>query len=133
MTRMFGVDISGIINREIGGRLTDAAQVAVLTKSTPGTRTGNLTGGTNPTTTDYTGKGFIDTQARAFLDGSLVRDGMLIIVLIGDSLLDTAGALGVPDPGDRITIESVTYQIPEDGRIDRDPAAATYTCEVRKQ
>lgn len=124
--KLFGVDISGEIARNIGPGVLDAT----LTKSTPGTRTGNLTGGTNPTTTTFTGKGFIDTQRVRFQDGSLVREGAKVVVLIGDTMKDSSGNLGVPEPGDRITIEGTTFTIPEGGRIDRDPAAATYTCEV---
>ena len=74
-------------------------------------------------------KGFIDSQAVTFADGTQVRAGMKVVVLIGDTI---DGGNQAPVPGDRITIEGTLYVIPEDGRIDRDPAAATYTCEVRE-
>lgn len=125
--KLFGVDISGLIKSAIGPGVLDAT----LTKSTPGARTpGSLTGGTNPTTTSYTCKGFLDTQAVQFLDGTAVREGTKVCVLIGDTI-DNGNV--APAPGDRITIEGITYVIPEGGNIDRDPAAATYTCEVREQ
>lgn len=122
---LFGIDISGIIKQHIGPGVLAATLISV----TAGTRTaGQLTGGTNPTTTSYTCRGFIDTQAVRFLDGTLVRDGTKVIVLIGDTINSGNTA---PKPGDQITIEGATYVIAEDGRVDRDPAAATYTCEVR--
>lgn len=116
---LFGVNISGIIKDNIGPGVLDAT----LTKSTPGTRTaGQLTGGTNPTTESYACKGFIDRQANEDMKGSLISDGRVTIVLIGDTI---EGGAVAPDNGDRITIEGRTYKIEV---MDRDPAAATYTC-----
>ena len=104
---------------------------ATLTKSTPGTRTpGNLTGGTQPTEVTYPCRGFVDTRKVRFLNGTLVRDGSKVVVLIGDTI-NGGDPASAPAPGDKITIESVQYLVPADGTIDRDPAAATYTCEVR--
>lgn len=122
--KLFGIDVSGIINKEIGNRLTDTAQAATFIKVTPGTRTGNNTGGTNPTETNSTCKGFIDTQGKVSVDGTLVEDGDVVIVLIGDSISPAA----VPESEDKVTIESVTYRIKV---VDRDPAAATYTMICR--
>jgi hypothetical protein len=121
---LFGVDISGIIKGAIGPGVLDAT----LRKVVSGTPTpGALTGGTNPTTTDYPCKGFIDSQRVRFAKGSTVRAGRKVVVLIGDTISNGAVA---PEPGDRIIIEGTTYVIPEGGTIDRDPAAATYACEV---
>lgn len=121
---LFGVDVSGLIKQLIAPGVLDA----VLTKTTPGTRTsGALTGGTNPTTADYPCRGFIDSQRVRFRSGTTVQAGHKIVVLIGDTISNGAVA---PAPGDRIMIEGTTYVIPVDGTIDRDPAAATYECEV---
>tara|TARA_R110000803_G_scaffold20201_6_gene52239 strand:- start:3109 stop:3495 length:387 start_codon:yes stop_codon:yes gene_type:complete len=122
---LFGANISGLIKKHIGPGVLDAT----LTSVTGGTRTGgSLTGGTNPTTTDYACKGFIDTQDLKDASGTLVRSGSKVVVLLGDTI-NTGNT--APKPGDLITIESTVYIIPEDGAIDRDPDAATYTCEVR--
>ena len=116
---LFGVNISGLIKEYIGPGVLDAT----LTKSTPGSRTaGQLTGGRNPTTTTYACKGFIDKQARQDFDGTLISDGQVMIVLIGDTI---DGGSTKAEAGDLITIEGVTYMI---DKLDRDPAAATYTC-----
>lgn len=119
---LFGVDISGLIRDYVGTGVLDAT----LIKSSPGTRTpGNLTGGTNPTSTSYACKGFIDEQGVEALKGTLIPAGMKLITLIGDTINSGATAVG---EGDQITIEGSTYEVE---KIDRDPAAATYTCICR--
>lgn len=122
---LFGINISKLVKDNIGGGLLDA----VLIKSEPGTRTvGELTGGTNPTDTSYACKGIITKQVVKNRDGS-VRNGFKYIMLIGDTI---SGGAVAPAPGDQISIEGATYRIADDGTIDRDPAAATYTCLVRQ-
>jgi hypothetical protein len=120
---LFGVDISGIIRDAIGPGVLDAT----LTRVTPGTRTAALTAGTQPTTVAYACKGFVDSQKVRFVNGTLVKAGQKVVVLIGDTI---AGGTVAPQPGDRISIEGASYVIPEGGTIDRDPAGATYTCAV---
>lgn len=116
--RLFGINISGIINKEVG----PGVLAATLIKVVAGSRTpGSLTSGTNPTEIPYGCRGFIDSQSLRNQDGSLVDDGSRRIVLIGDSIASAQ----VPEVGDKITIESRTYRI---ATLDRDPAAATYTC-----
>lgn len=124
---LFGQNISGLIKKYIAPGVIDAT----LVKVTPGTRTpGALTAGTNPTDTSYPCRGFIDSQAVRFKDGTTTKAGRKVVVLIGDTIDSGSGV--APTPGDRIIIEGTTYVIPEDGKVDRDPAAATYTCEVAK-
>ena len=116
---LFGQDISGIIKNALAGQLL----AATLHKKTPGTRTGNLTGGTNPTETNYACEGFIDSQSKKAIGGTLVEAGDVVVVLIGDTI-DSGAAASAPQTGDQVTIESNTYHIKG---LDRDPAAATYT------
>ena len=117
--KLFGVDISGIINQNIG----PGVLAATLTKYTSGTRTtGQLTGGTNPTSEAYSCRGFIDRQADRTSEGTLVDNGTVLILLVGDSI--SGGAIS-PSTEDHIAIEGTTYAIKV---IDRDPAAATYEC-----
>jgi len=121
---LFGVNISKLIKDNVGPGVLDAT----LTKFTPGTRTGgSLTGGTQPTSTAYACKGFIDSQEVRDVNGTLVDDGTKLIVLIGDTI-DGGTAASAPSTGDNITIEGTIYGIEA---IDRDPAAATYSCTVR--
>lgn len=120
--KLNGIDVSGIVAKEIGGKvLTDSAHNAILHKVTHAARTpGSLTAGTNPTEADKTCKGFIDSKGREKIAGTLVEDGDVVVVLIGDTIQDGA----VPTTTDRVTIEGTKYRIKN---LDRDPAAATYT------
>ena len=119
--KLAGIDVSGIINKEIGQNvLKEPEHDAILHKRVTGARTGNLTGGTNPTELDKTCKGFIDSKDIEKVGGTLVTDGDVVVVLIGDSIQDGA----VPTTSDKVTIESTKYNITD---LDRDPAAATYT------
>lgn len=114
---LFGVDIAKLIFDNMNGQLLDCTLHVV----TAGTRTpGDLGGGTNPTEADKTAQGFIDSKNRRDVAGTLIEDGEVIIVLIGNSIQDEA----VPKVGDKVTIEAKKYNI---RALDRDPAAATYT------
>ena len=116
--KLFGVDISGLVNANIGPGVNDAT----LTKTIPGTRTpGQLSGGTQPTTTPHACKGFVDILNKNRLEGSLVRDTDVLVALVGDSIADGQ----VPAAGDRVTILSVEYNIIE---VTVDPALAVYNC-----
>lgn len=124
--KIAGIDVAAIVKREIGDKvLTSSEHDGTLTLYTVGTRTGNLTGGTNPTSTTHTCKAFIDKQNRKSVGGTLVDDGSVIISIIGDSI----SPAGVPRGEDTIALESNTYRIK---KIDRDPAAALYTCLTKR-
>lgn len=119
--KLFGVDISGLVNKHIGPGVNSAT----LTKVTVGTRTsGSLTAGTNPTTTDHACKGFLDQLRRKHIENTLVEDSDQLINLIGDSI--SGGR--VPTPGDRITIRGTVYNVIV---VDVDPADALYECVCR--
>lgn len=122
MPDIFGEDIAGIINEELGDLVFDVT----LTKVTPGTRGADETAGTNPTESSSTCKGFVDEYKDREINGTTVLVGDRKIVILGDSL--PSGT--VPKPGDKITAESVTRTIVKGG-VKRDPAGATYTCQCR--
>lgn len=119
--KLFGVNISGLIKDNIGPGVL-AATLRVVTE---GSRGANIDDGRTTTETDYPCRGFIDTQAQSDINGTLVDDGTKTIILIGDTI---NGGNTAPTTGDRIIIESTEYNIE---MIDRDPAAATYTCVCR--
>ncbi len=125
MPKLFGLDIAGIINSEIkaaGGVLS-----GVLTKIAAGTRTGAaLTKGTNPTEKRHTFNGFYDDKRLQYLPETTVRAGDRVAVLLGASIQGGA----VPQPGDFVTLEGETTRIEK--VVERDPAAATYACQVRR-
>lgn len=123
MVKMFGVDVAAIIAKH--AKVFDA----ILIKVTPGVRTpGNLSAGTNPTTVSHNCQGFVMRQNLRNLPETLADSPQLTVVLLGNTI---NGGATEPDLGDEITIEGTTYKIPDDGRIDRDPAKATFTCTVR--
>lgn len=123
MPDIFGENIAGEIYNEMKELVFDIT----LTKVEPGSRTpGSLTGGTNPTGTSHTVKGFVDEYQDRHIDGTLIQRGDRKIVILGGSL--PSGT--VPEPSDKITAEGETRTIVEDG-VKRDPAGATYICQVR--
>jgi hypothetical protein len=114
---LFGVDIAAIVASAVGPGVLDATLIRV----TAGSRGANSTGGTTPTSTNYACKGFIDSKDRESVGGTLVKDGDVVIILIGNTI---SGGSIVPETNDKITIEGATYVV---YGLDRDPAAATYT------
>jgi hypothetical protein len=114
---LFGADIAGKVFAALNGQVL----TATLTKIVAGTRTpGSLTAGTQPTTTNYAAQGFMDSKDRKNIGGTLVEDGEVIVVLLGNSIASDQ----VPEVGDKVTIESNAYWIKV---IDRDPDKAAYT------
>lgn len=120
--KLAGIDVSGIIKSELGDKvLTDSQHVATLHERVAGVRNpANLGGGTQPTYTNHTCKGFIDSKNIDKLKGTLVEDGDILVVLLGDTINSGNTA---PTTKDQVTIEGKRYAIKE---LDRDPAAATY-------
>jgi len=126
--KAFGInDMPKLIQDALGGG--QAVVAATLHSRAEGARSGGITSGRTIVETDYSCRGFIDYQRTADLTGTLVEDGTKVIILLGNSI---NGGNTAPKPGDRITIEGVKYHIADDTEIDRDPASATYTCEVRE-
>ena len=112
---LFGADIAGKVFSALRGQLL----AATLTKVVRGSRAaGEPTQGTQPVETSYAAQGFIDSKMRKNIGGTLVENGDIIVVLIGDSIASSQ----VPAVGDKVTIESNTYWIRE---LDRDPDKAT--------
>lgn len=117
---LFNIDMPAIINQAMGSLLL----TATLIKPTRSARTSNdLTSGFVKTDTSYATKGFYDDYREGVVDGTLVKDGDRKALLLAEPL----GGVR-PEVGDKITIEGETRLVV---RVNRDPAAATYTCQVR--
>lgn len=119
---IFGVDLAGKIGRAFSSKVFDIT----LTKVEPGTRGGNLTGGTSPTEVEYTVKGFEDSYKESQIDGTLVQKGDRKFSIFGSSL--PSGV--VPEPNDTLTLAGNEWTIVEGG-VKSDPARAVYECQCR--
>ena len=111
------------IAKQIGKALGPLTFPLTLEKIRPSTR-GDLTGGVNSITDAFTGKGFIDSYKDSLIDGTLVKVGDRVITIFGSTIS------AIPEPNDMITIEDRKWTIVKDG-VKRDPAGATYECQVR--
>ncbi len=126
--KVFGIpDMGKLIQDALGGN--SAVLPATLHSRAEGARSGGVTAGRTIVETPYACRGFIDFQRLADAAGTVTENGTLVIVLLGNSI---DGGNTAPRPGDRITIEGTKYHIADDTEVDRDPASATYTCEVRE-
>ena len=120
--KLFGVDIAGIIKREIGPGVLPAQ----LIKITQAPRnSANPSKKVAPIEVRHKCKGIVGNYRDTVRGGSLVRAGDRKITLIAGFLAEGV----VPEPQDQIFIEGDTYTIV--GPVNRDPAGATYTCQVR--
>lgn len=125
MPSLFGVDIAGIINREMGPGLLALTLIQV----SEGARNADATQGLTLTETSHSGRGFIEdwTLGQLGLElgaGVLIRAGDKKITLLG------ASVTVVPQPGWKVTLEGTTYNI--EAIVTRDPAAATYVLLGRR-
>ena len=121
MPTLFNTDIAGLLNTYMGPLLLSAT----LIKVTPGTRGGSVSAGTNPTTANYAARGFTEDYQESQINGTSIQTGDRKVTLLGASIASSA----IPEPNDKITIESYTYRITA---VQRDPAGATYACNVRR-
>lgn len=109
-----------------GMKAAGMTRAATLTVITPGTRTpGALSAGTNPTEADAAARGIVVRWRRLMLNATTVQATDRVVLLFGSTIAGGA----TPKVGDKITIEGVTSRIVD---IERDPAAATYTCLTRR-
>lgn len=114
---LFGVDIAGLIARNIGPGLLDAT----ITRKIDGERTpGNLTGGKESTPATFPAKGIWEDLPKTPPAGVTFQLNDRIALLIGD----TIPAGGIPQRNDAIEMEGLTLFVVQ--LLARDPAAATY-------
>ena len=119
---LFGADIAGALASALGSSLLPAKLIKLVVTPNP------LPGRPDTETeTEYPARGFIDTYDTREIDGTRVKQSDRKISLLGD----TIDGLQVPEPGDKITIEGVTYEITSGG-VNRDPDKALYECQCRQ-
>lgn len=109
------------IDREIVNAMGPLVFKLTLTKSEPSTRT-DVTDGRTNVDTPYIGKGFIDDYRDSRVDDTIILTGDRVVTILGASISV------IPEPEDVVNIEGQDWKIV---RVARDPAGATYECQVR--
>lgn len=119
MPKLFGIDIAGIVAKEIGPGLLDTT----IHKIVWGAR---VSGGAGLTVTesDITCKGVFSFFDVKEWDSTLVEENDRLVLI----MTETMSEVTEPVPGWAVTIEGTRYTIV---RVRRDPAAATYSMQVR--
>ena len=118
MPNIFNADIAGKLNQAMGSLVFDI----VLIKRRDSERAQNLTGGRDSVETSYSCKGFVDDYKEYQIDGTLVKRGDRKVVILGGSFSQ------IPEVNDFTVAEDETRKIIN---VTRDPAGATYECQVR--
>lgn len=90
------------------------------------------TAGASVRTTNHTGQGIVEEYRESQVDGTVVQRGDRKVLILGG----TISPFVEPAPNDLIELEfpdgvTTTLTIVENG-VTSDPAAATFTCQVRK-
>ncbi len=125
MSKLFGIDIAALVNKELAaaGGVLDGR----LTKTAPGSRTsGSLTGGTNPKETTYNFKGFMEKVSESRFAGQLQTVDGEVMSILGASL--PAGV--EPEVNDKAMLEGREYELVK--LLSRDPAATLYEFMVER-
>lgn len=120
---IFGVDVRGIVGREIGPGLFPATLIV----RTSGARDpANPAAGRPQTSTSYTCRAVDIQRMEDYFSGTLAIEADRAVLIIGASL--PVGV--VPKPGDQITLKGETMFI-VNGGVRRDPDEATYICAAK--
>lgn len=122
MGKFLGVDVAKILGQAFGSKVSSVTLVKVTAWDR---QAGQLTSGVNPTTQEYSARGFVEDYKDFFIDGAIIQRGDRKITLLADTVASGA----VPETGDKLVIEGTTQIIVN---VARDPAGATYTCQARK-
>lgn len=121
MPNLFGIDIAGIVAREIGPGLV----ACTIHRVTWGDRDASDPGaGLAVAEDDITCKGVLTYFDIKDMDGTLVEENDRLVIVITGTMSEEVE----PVPQWAVTIEGRRYNIV---RVRRDPAAATYSLQVR--
>lgn len=121
MGKFMGVNIAGLVNKHIGGRLNDLQLVRVTSSPRD---PDSPTSGTVKRRVTYTVKGFVESYSNNLIDGTIIKKYDRKINIIALSI----PGLEIPRPGDIVITEGRSDTILA---VERDPAGAMYTCQGR--
>lgn len=118
---LFNADIAGKLAAAMGPLLASMSLIKVV----PGTRSPtDPSAGTNPTRRTFPCKGILDSYRTSQFDETIIKRGDRKALILGNTL-----PVGViPEPNDEVKAEGSTFTVVA---VERDPDAATYTCQVR--
>ena len=112
---MLDGDLAAIAHSALQGFMLDVTLTQVI-------EGGYVTGsGRSNTETDYACKGFVEADAKRYIDLGLVQRGDRVITILQDSLSIT------PADGDKVAIRGATSTVQS---VSQDPAAATWILGV---
>lgn len=117
-----GVNIAKEVQAALGASLLPATLISRTVAEPSAT---NLTGAPQVSESSNSCRAFLDTYDSRRFGETTIAQGTRVVVILGASL--PTGV--VPKPEDRVTIEGDTFVLT--GPVVRDPASATYTCEIR--
>lgn len=120
MPRLFGVDISKELAKAMGPGLLPAKLIKT-TSTTPDPLV--LTEGSTKEQS-YSCRGVVIDYTEHQIDNFIIKRGDRMVLLLGGTLPTNV----VPTVNYKIEIEGARYVIVH---VSRDPAAASYTCQVR--
>lgn len=115
-----GIDIAELVNQNISPSMIPATLIKVESAGI-----GPDPGVGGNTETLHIGKGMIEDYKEDAINGTSIQLGDKKVLLIANSFVSKP----VPEGGDKITIENKTWSLVR--VIERDPAGATYLCQVR--
>lgn len=119
--KLFGKDIAGVLASKLGPLLLPIT----LQKMKSGARDpAEPSAGATLTTTSYPCRGILDSYRDSQYDDTIIKRGDRKALILGDSL--PSGI--IPEPSDKVVAEGRVYNVVG---ADRDPDAATYTCQLR--
>jgi hypothetical protein len=121
MPKLFGLDIAGLVAKAMGKGFLP---VTLISQRPWDRQAGSLSSGTNPTTTAHSARGILSDYSETSIDGTIIQTGDRKVLILGDTIRPPV----VPKIGDMVFIEDFEGTIVN---VNRDPAAATYTCQAR--
>lgn len=117
MPDIFKAGIAAQVNAALGSLLFPTTLIKVRSSVR-----GNITAGLGEVRTEYATRGFLSSYRDNLIDGTRILAGDRKAVLLGQPLPVA------PAPGDTIQLEGKDWSVIS---VTRDPAGATYSCQVR--
>lgn len=130
-----GVDVAALVAEHLGPRVLPATLIKPGIpgegEDPPSRDPDNPTGGLSedvPEPVEYACRGFIEDFRPSAVDGTLIKVGDRKVILLANTIEGGVEPVGGVDQ-DQVAIEGTRYNVWR--VLDRDPAGATFTLQVR--